>query len=71
MTVMLAVKTGCTTAFVVKKRTVFADGATDETLPEASFQLVATFILGSRFPHTSISHPAAGSTAARTETKIG
>ena len=67
---MLAVRTGCTTAFVEKKRTVPADGATEEMLPSVSFQLDAAFMSELRFPQTSISKAIAGSTAAtRTETR--
>jgi len=71
MTVMLDVRTGWTTAFVVKKSTVFDEGATVETLPSASFQLDAAFMSGLRFPQTSISQVvAAGSTTAtKTETR--
>ena len=71
MTVMLDVRTGWTTAFVVKKSTVFDEGATVETLPSASFQLDAAFMSGLRFPQTSMSKAITGNTvAARTETKI-
>ena len=69
MTVMLDVRTGWTTAFVVKKSTVLDEGATVETFPLASFQLDAAFISGLRFPQTSISQVVAAGSIAATKTK--
>ena len=68
LTVMLNVSTGCTTAFVEKKRTVSADGATDETSPFASFQLDAAFMSGERFAQTSMSQADAGAARPRRRT---